>query len=112
LLDAMMRLTVVEADGPGSAPVFVPERIERVRTIPGLSEAQLFAWPREITIVAAHPELDGEMLTARWVQALDDTGRTLALVEFGTGRRMERQHLRDVTARPSRRVSMATPVVG
>jgi hypothetical protein len=31
LLDAMMRLTVVEAAGPGAAPVFVTERIERVR---------------------------------------------------------------------------------
>ncbi|MDB4890170.1 MAG: hypothetical protein JWL61_2025 [Gemmatimonadetes bacterium] len=101
LLDAMLRLTVVEADGAGTAPVFVPERIERVRVVSPLSEEQLSATGRDIFIVAAAPEVDKELLNARWVQALDGEGRTLALVEFGTARRVEGQVLRDVTARPS-----------
>jgi len=72
-----------------------------VRVVSPLSEEQLNATGGDIYIVAAAPEVDKELLNARWVQALDGAGRTLALVEFGTARRVEGQVLRDVTARPS-----------
>jgi NAD(P)-dependent dehydrogenase (short-subunit alcohol dehydrogenase family) len=101
LLDAMLRLTVVEADGAGTAPVFVPERIERVRTTAHLRDDRIHAAGTDILLVAASPNVDRELLTARWVQALDAEGETLALVEFGVARRVDAQVLRDVTARPS-----------
>ena len=102
LLDAMLRLTVVEADGPGTAPVFVPERIERIRTAMHLRDDRIHAATgTNVLLVAANPTVDGEMLTGRWVQALDADGQTLALLEFGVGRRVDAQVLRDVTARPS-----------
>jgi 3-phosphoshikimate 1-carboxyvinyltransferase len=92
---------VVEADGAGTAPVFVPERIERIRTTSHLRDDRIHANGTDILLVASTPTVDHEMLTARWVQALNAEGETLALVEFGVGRRVDAQVLRDVTARPS-----------
>jgi hypothetical protein len=112
LLDAMLRLTVVEADGAGTAPVFVPERIERIRTTAHLRDDRIHTAGTDVLLVAANPNVDGELLTGRWVQALDSDGRTLALLEFGVGRRVDAQVLRDVTARPSTaRRSTATRVM-
>jgi hypothetical protein len=86
----------------GTAPVFVPERIERIRTAMHLRDDRIHAATgTNVLLVAANPTVDGEMLTGRWVQALDADGQTLALLEFGVGRRVDAQVLRDVTARPS-----------
>jgi hypothetical protein len=111
LLDAMLRLAVVDADGAGTGSVFVPEQIERIRTMADLRDDRIHAEGRDVFIVAAAPTMDGDLLTGRWVQALDAQGTTLALVEFGIARRIHGELGDGVRRSPVRRSSGSVAIL-
>jgi KR domain/Polyketide synthase dehydratase domain len=95
LLDAMLRFGSLSPEG-GSDPsvVFVPEQGAKIHLRPGMNDVDLDAAEGDIYLVAANPQMEGELVLNRWVQAMDGQGRTIIVTEGGVGRRMEGLRIR------------------
>ena len=91
LADACLSFSMVEINGQGLMPVFVPLRIGSIRFLPGINDWNVHDRCGTVRLVAPCPRRTpasetAEVQIATWVQAVGGDGRVLMVVDGAVGR--------------------------